>query len=200
MERKSMNPIRLAVFASGNGTNFTALVNYAKKQLPNVEIVRLIVDHKYAFVVQRAKKLEIPSTYIDYRKFKDKAAAETEIIGRLKEDQVSGILLAGFMRIIGPDLLLAFPNRIINIHPALLPSFPGRHGIEDAFEYGVKVTGVTIHYVDNGVDSGEIIAQAPVRIKESDNLESLEKRIHRLKHRLYPQTLRQLIKKGVFTV
>ncbi|PDH79316.1 phosphoribosylglycinamide formyltransferase [Oenococcus oeni] len=195
-----MNPIRLAVFASGNGTNFTALVNYAKKQLPNVEIVRLIVDHKYAFVFQRAKKLEIPSTYIDYRKFKDKAAAETEIIGRLKEDQVSGILLAGFMRVIGPDLLLAFPNRIINIHPALLPSFPGRHGIEDAFEYGVKVTGVTIHYVDNGVDSGEIIAQAPVRIKESDNLESLEKRIHRLEHRLYPQTLRQLIKKGVFTV
>ncbi|SYW07432.1 phosphoribosylglycinamide formyltransferase [Oenococcus oeni] len=195
-----MNPIRLAVFASGNGTNFTALVNYVKKQLPNVEIVRLIVDHKNAFVIQRAKKLEIPSTYIDYRKFKDKAAAETEIIGRLKEDQVSGILLAGFMRIIGPDLLLAFPNRIINIHPALLPSFPGRHGIEDAFEYGVKVTGVTIHYVDNGVDSGEIIAQAPVRIKESDNLESLEKRIHRLEHRLYPQTLRQLIKKGVFTV
>ncbi|WP_275527742.1 formyltransferase family protein, partial [Oenococcus oeni] len=111
-----------------------------------------------------------------------------------------GILLAGFMRVIGPDLLLAFPNRIINIHPALLPSFPGRHGIEDAFEYGVKVTGVTIHYVDNGVDSGEIIAQAPVRIKESDNLESLEKRIHRLEYRLYPQTLRQLIKKGVFTV
>ncbi|SYW07157.1 phosphoribosylglycinamide formyltransferase [Oenococcus oeni] len=200
MERKIMNPIKLAVFASGNGTNFTALVNYVKKQLPNVEIVRLIVDHKNAFVIQRAKKFGIPSTYINYRKFIDKSDAETKIIGCLKEDQVSGILLAGFMRIIGPDLLLAFPNRIINIHPALLPSFPGRHGIEDAFEYGVKVTGVTIHYVDNGVDSGEIIAQAPVRIKESDNLKSLEKRIHRLEHRLYPQTLRQLIKKGVFTV
>ncbi|WP_243148590.1 phosphoribosylglycinamide formyltransferase [Oenococcus sicerae] len=192
--------IKLAVFASGNGTNFTALVDYVQENLPQVSIVRLIVDHRDAYVIERARKAQIPTTYINYVKAGSKHEAEAQIMAQLTSDQVQGILLAGFMRIIGADLLAAFPNKIINIHPALLPSFPGQHGIEDAFDYGVKVTGVTIHYINSQIDSGRIIAQQPVRIEEDDDLASLAAKIHAVEHRLYPQTLKYLVEKGVFTV
>ena len=106
------------------------------------------------------------------------------------------IVLAGYMRIVGPTLLAAFPNRIINLHPSLLPSFPGKSGIADAFHYGVKVTGITIHYVDSGIDTGPIIAQEVVRIESEDTLESLEAKIHQLEHRVYPAVIAEIIHKG----
>lgn len=192
--------IKLAVFASGNGTNFTALADYVQENLPQVSIVRLIVDHRDAYVIERARKAQIPTTYINYVKAGSKHKAEAQIMAQLTSDQVQGILLAGFMRIIGADLLAAFPNKIINIHPALLPSFPGQHGIQDAFDYGVKVTGVTIHYINSQIDSGRIIAQQPIRIEEDDDLASLAAKIHAVEHQLYPQTLKYLVEKGVFTV
>ncbi|MCV3295917.1 MAG: phosphoribosylglycinamide formyltransferase [Oenococcus sp.] len=192
-------PIRLAVFASGKGTNFSALAAFIEQELPQAQIVRLIVDHAHVPVIDRAAKHNVAVSVIKYSAYPDKSAAEKAILAILNKDQVQGILLAGFMRIIGPDLLAAFPNKIINIHPALLPSFPGRQGIADAFDYGVKVTGVTIHFVDSGVDSGKIIAQAAVPIADGETLVEVETHIHEVEHRLYPQTLKKLIEKGVFT-
>ncbi|MFD1431924.1 phosphoribosylglycinamide formyltransferase [Lacticaseibacillus yichunensis] len=186
---------RLIVFASGTGSNFEALAEYFADR-PDVALVGLVCDHKAAPVLAKAEAAHVPTILIDYRAYPTKAAAEAALVARLP--QADGLVLAGFMRIIGPTLLAAFPERIINLHPALLPSFPGRSGIADAFAYGVKVTGVTVHFVDAGIDSGRIIAQEPVRMRPDDTLATLETRIHEVEHHLLPTTVDHLIEKGVF--
>ncbi|GAA3178879.1 phosphoribosylglycinamide formyltransferase [Fructilactobacillus sanfranciscensis] len=189
---------RLAVMASGNGTNFAALLAYIKQAKLPVEIVRLVVDHDDVKVIDLAKEAQVPVFTIIYKDYPNRETAEKQILQQLADDEIDGILLAGYMRILTPQFVKAYPQKIINIHPALLPSFPGRHGIDDAYNYGVKVTGVTIHFVNDGVDSGKIIAQEPVRIKDDDSLDSLEAKIHTVEHKLYPKTLQKLIKEGVF--
>ncbi|WP_200868865.1 phosphoribosylglycinamide formyltransferase [Agrilactobacillus composti] len=187
---------KIAIFASGTGTNFVALVQAIKaRQLP-AQVVLLVCDHQDAPVLQRAQAFNIPSFVINFKDYANKAAAETAILAALQARDVQAILLAGYMRIIGPTLLAAYPNKIINIHPALLPKFPGAHGIEDAFQAGVKETGVTIHFIDAGVDSGPIIAQKAVPVLPTDDLDSLETRIHATEHVLYPDVLADLLKKG----
>lgn len=189
---------RLAVMASGNGTNFAALLAYIKQAKLPVEIVRLVVDHDDVKVIDLAKEAQVPVFTINYKDHPNRETAEKQILQQLADDEIDGILLAGYMRILTPQFVKAYPQKIINIHPALLPSFPGRHGIDDAYNYGVKVTGVTIHFVNDGVDSGKIIAQEPVRIEDDDSLDSLEAKIHAVEHKLYPKTLQKLIKEGVF--
>ncbi|POH10960.1 phosphoribosylglycinamide formyltransferase [Fructilactobacillus sanfranciscensis] len=189
---------RLAVMASGNGTNFAALLAYIKQAKLPVEIVRLVVDHDDVKVIDLAKEAQVPVFTIIYKDYPNRETAEKQILQQLADDEIDGILLAGYMRILTPQFVKAYPQKIINIHPALLPSFPGRHGIDDAYNYGVKVTGVTIHFVNDGVDSGKIIAQEPVRIEDDDSLDSLEVKIHAVEHKLYPKTLQKLIKEGVF--
>ncbi|WP_395391354.1 phosphoribosylglycinamide formyltransferase [Fructilactobacillus sanfranciscensis] len=189
---------RLAVMASGNGTNFAALLAYIKQAKLPVEIVRLVVDHDDVKVIDLAKEAQVPVFTIIYKDYPNRETAEKQILQQLADDEIDGILLAGYMRILTPQFVKAYPQKIINIHPALLPSFPGRHGIDDAYNYGVKVTGVTIHFVNDGVDSGKIIAQEPVRIKDDDSLDSLEAKIHTVEHKLYPKILQKLIKEGVF--
>ncbi|CAJ1182398.1 Phosphoribosylglycinamide formyltransferase [Fructilactobacillus sanfranciscensis] len=189
---------RLAVMASGNGTNFAALLAYIKQAKLPVEIVRLVVDHDDVKVIDLAKEAQVPVFTIIYKDYPNRETAEKQILQQLADDKIDGILLAGYMRILTPQFVKAYPQKIINIHPALLPSFPGRHGIDDAYNYGVKVTGVTIHFVNDGVDSGKIIAQEPVRIEDDDSLDSLEAKIHAVEHKLYPKTLQKLIKEGVF--
>ncbi|MCG7194756.1 phosphoribosylglycinamide formyltransferase [Fructilactobacillus sanfranciscensis] len=189
---------RLAVMASGNGTNFAALLAYVKQAKLPVEIVRLVVDHDDVKVIDLAKEAQVPVFTIIYKDYPNRETAEKQILQQLADDEIDGILLAGYMRILTPQFVKAYPQKIINIHPALLPSFPGRHGIDDAYNYGVKVTGVTIHFVNDGVDSGKIIAQEPVRIEDDDSLDSLEVKIHAVEHKLYPKTLQKLIKEGVF--
>ncbi|KRM81086.1 phosphoribosylglycinamide formyltransferase [Fructilactobacillus sanfranciscensis DSM 20451] len=184
--------------ASGNGTNFAALLAYIKQAKLPVEIVRLVVDHDDVKVIDLAKEAQVPVFTIIYKDYPNRETAEKQILQQLADDEIDGILLAGYMRILTPQFVKAYPQKIINIHPALLPSFPGRHGIDDAYNYGVKVTGVTIHFVNDGVDSGKIIAQEPVRIKDDDSLDSLEAKIHTVEHKLYPKTLQKLIKEGVF--
>ena len=190
--------VRLAVFASGTGTNFQALNDAIIQRNLNAEIVRLVVDHSKAGVLNLAKVFGVPATTIIYSHYLDKTAAEQAIIDQLESDQVDGILLAGYMRILTPLLINRYLGKIINLHPAMLPSFPGRHSILDAFEAGVNKTGVTVHFVDNGIDTGEIIAQEAVPIKKDDTLEQLETRIHHVEHVLYPNTLEKLLKEGVF--
>lgn len=190
--------VRLAVFASGTGTNFKALQTAIASRGFNAKIVRLIVDKENTGASHLAEQFGIPITVIRYADFANKVDAEIHIIQQLQADQVDGILLAGYMRILTTTLLDAFPQKIINIHPAWLPHFPGRHGIQDAFDAHVQETGVTIHYVDSGVDTGTIIAQQKVPRYSTDTLETLEQRIHQVEHTLYPDTLEKLLDEGVF--
>ena len=186
--------MRIAVLASGNGSNFEVIAQAIKDKKIEAELVLLFSDHHDAYVLERGKKFGVPCESFELKEFSDKKSYETALLELLKRYEVELVVLAGYMRIIGNDLLEAFPNRIINIHPALLPNFPGLHGIKDAYEAGVKETGVTIHYVDSGVDTGPIIAQGKVQVAESDCLEDLEKKIHQVEHQLYPQVLAEIVK------
>lgn len=150
-------------------------------------------DRTEAYVLERAKSLQIPVRSFSPKQFTNKVEYEREILKELEAKEVELLVLAGYMRLIGPTLLNAYPNRILNIHPALLPEFPGLHGIRDAFEAGVKQTGVTVHYVDNGVDTGPILAQKRVNIEENETLASLELKIHQAEHQLYPEVIQDVI-------
>ena len=188
--------MNIAVLASGNGTNFEAIVRSVEKgKLKNATIKFLISDKKDAFVLNRAEKHKIKSLFIDPKRFKSRILFDKEIVRILKKERIGLVVLAGFMRILSPYFVKAFKNKILNIHPALLPSFKGKSAIKEAYEYGVKVTGVTIHFVDNGVDHGPIIFQKALKIKEKESLDSLEIRIHRLEHRLYPEAIKLFIQR-----
>jgi phosphoribosylglycinamide formyltransferase-1 len=187
---------QIAVFASGNGTNFVALHQaIAARQLP-ATIALLVCDQPQAPVIAKARALQVPVLIVDFHDYVNKAAAEEIILTALQARQIDAVLLAGYMRIIGSTLLTAYPHKIINLHPALLPKFPGRHGIEDAFAAGVSETGVTIHYIDAGIDTGQIIAQRTVPVKSDDTLATLATRIHDCEHQFYPDVLQTLINEG----
>lgn len=185
--------MRVAILASGNGSNFEALAHRFQAGLLPGELIFVFSDHHNAYVLERAQRLNVRAFSFEVKEFTNKAAYEEALLQLLQEQQIDLIVLAGYMRIIGKTLLSHYSNRILNIHPSLLPSFPGLHGIKDAYEYGVKVTGVTVHLVDDGVDTGPIIAQEPVMILPEDSLESLEEKIHQTEHRLYPKVLRDML-------
>ncbi|MFC1753642.1 phosphoribosylglycinamide formyltransferase [Thermoproteota archaeon] len=177
--------INIAVFCSGNGTNLQAIINAVKTKKLKVNISLVVCDKKNAFALKRARKAGIKSTLVERSSFSSKKTFEEVIMKHLKREKVDLIVLAGYMRILGSGLLSAYKNRIINVHPSLLPAFKGAHGIKDAFLYGVKVTGVTIHFVDEKVDHGPIIMQESLPIYRDDTLATLEKRVHKVEHRLY---------------
>lgn len=185
--------MRVAILASGNGSNFEALAHQFQAGLLPGELAFVFSDHHDAYVLERAQRLNVRAFSFEVKEFENKAAYEKALLQLLQEQEIDLIVLAGYMRIIGKTLLSHYSNRILNIHPSLLPSFPGLHGIKDAYEYGVKVTGVTVHLVDDGVDTGPIIAQEPVMILPEDTLESLEEKIHQTEHRLYPKVLRDVL-------
>lgn len=185
--------MKIAVFASGNGSNFEAIAKSMNQGKIEGAIVLVFSDRTEAYVLERAKSLQIPVRSFSPKQFTNKVEYEKEILKELKAKEVELLVLAGYMRLIGPTLLNAYPNRILNIHPALLPEFPGLHGIRDAFEAGVKQTGVTVHYVDNGVDTGPILAQKRVNIEENETLASLELKIHQAEHQLYPEVIQDVI-------
>lgn len=187
---------KIAIFASGTGTNFVALQQAIQTRPIAVEIALLVCDNAEAPVIKKAQADQIPVLVINFHDYANKAAAETIILSALQRHEIAAILLAGYMRIIGPTLLTAYPHKIINIHPALLPKFPGRHGIEDAFAAGVSETGVTIHFIDAGIDTGQIIGQRQVPVKQADTVASLAARIHETEHQFYPDVLQSLINKG----
>lgn len=176
---------KIAVFASGNGSNFQVIA----EQFP-VEFV--FSDHRDAYVLERAGKLGVKSYAFELREFDSKAAYEQAIVDLLEEHQIDLVCLAGYMKIVGPTLLGAYEGRIINIHPAYLPEFPGAHGIEDAWNASVDQSGVTIHWVDSGVDTGKIIQQVRVPRLADDTIDSFEERIHAAEYQLYPQVLESL--------
>lgn len=183
----------IAIFASGSGTNFEALVEACEKGDIKARVVLMVCNKKNAYVVERAKNHHIDSFIFTPKNYENKEAYETEIVNKLYEYKIDLVCLAGYMLFCGEVLLKHFEGKIINIHPALLPAFKGAHGILDAFNYGVKVFGVTIHYVDSGVDSGKIIAQRAFDYQEGDSLEDVEAKIHAIEHELYPEVVAKLV-------
>lgn len=180
----------IAVFASGNGSNFQAIAEASIKGILKAKLKLLVCDSPRAFVLKRAKKFKVQTFLLNLRDYLSKKDFEDEVINALKAERIDLIVLAGFMRILSPNFIRQYKNRIINIHPALLPSFKGAHAIKDAFDYGVKLTGVTVHFVDEKMDHGPIILQKAVEVKEKDTLRSLEERIHQLEHKIYPEAIR----------
>ncbi|MCH5217023.1 MAG: phosphoribosylglycinamide formyltransferase [Muribaculaceae bacterium] len=183
---------RIAIFASGSGSNFEAIVDAYNRGELNCEPALCVCDRKGAYVIERARKLNVPVIVAHPRDFEDKAAYERFLLEKLMELDIDLICLAGYMRLIGEVLLEGYGNRIINIHPSLLPAFKGAHAIKDAFDYGVKVYGVTIHFVDETLDGGKIISQGAFPYEGTD-FEELESRIHKLEHQLYPKTINKII-------
>ncbi|MFA6379382.1 MAG: phosphoribosylglycinamide formyltransferase [Candidatus Omnitrophota bacterium] len=186
---------RFAVFASGNGSNLQAIIDALKKKKIAAELCVVVSDNKEAFALTRALKAGIPTVVVDPKAFKDRTAMDRAIIKELKAFHVDFVVLAGYMRILSPDFVKTFRHKILNIHPALLPSFKGAHAIKDAFTSGVSSTGVTVHLVDEKVDHGPVIAQEALKIKKADTLKTLEARIHRLEHAMYPKIVDRFARK-----
>ncbi|MCH5586602.1 phosphoribosylglycinamide formyltransferase [Shimazuella sp. AN120528] len=183
----------IAVFASGSGSNFESIVNQSRKDNWPMSVSLLISDREGAKVLDRAERLDVPHYLVSPKSFPNKEAYESALLEVLEEKKIDWIILAGYMRLIGPTLLGKFKGRIVNIHPSLLPAFVGKNAIEQAFEYPVKVSGVTVHFVDEGMDTGPIIAQVPVAIEENDTLTTYTQKIQAVEHQLYPEVVKQLV-------
>ncbi|BAF60723.1 MAG: phosphoribosylglycinamide formyltransferase [Pelotomaculum sp.] len=190
-----MKKLRLGVMASGRGSNLQAIMDAAAAGRIDAEVAVVISDKEDAFALERARKAGIPAEFVDPGKFNSKEDYEKVLVDILNRYEVGLVCLAGYMRIVGRVMLEAFPNRIMNIHPALLPSFPGLHGQRQAWEYGVKISGCTVHFVDEGIDTGPIIIQAAVPVLEGDDVDTLAARILEQEHRIYPQAI-QLFASG----
>ncbi len=188
---------KLAVFASGSGSNFEAIAAAIEKGDLEAEIALVVCDRPGAKVEKRAERYGIPVLSFYPKSYDSKADFEAFILQQLNDAGVQWIFLAGYMRLIGPTLLRAFERKIVNIHPSLLPAFPGKDAIGQAFEAGVKLTGVTVHFVDEGMDTGQIIDQDSVRIDVEDTKEDLGKKIQEIEHLLYPAVIRSLLQEKI---
>lgn len=177
---------KIAVFASGNGSNFQVIAE-------QFQVALVFSDHRDAYVLERANKLGVNAVAFELKEFDNKQAYEEKIVQLLDDHNIDLVCLAGYMKIVGPTLLEAYQGKMINIHPAYLPEFPGAHGIEDAWQAGVEQSGVTIHWVDSGVDTGQIIKQVCVPRLKEDTIESFEARIHEAEYKLYPEVIRELL-------
>ena len=180
--------LKVGVLVSGSGTNLQAIIDAANEGLP-VEVVLVVSSRPDAYGIERAKAAGIPTLVLNRDVYADPQAADKRIADALVEAGAEYVVMAGYMRKVTPVMLDAFPNRVLNLHPALLPSFKGAHAIADAFNAGVKVTGVTVHFANEDYDKGPIVAQEPVRVAEGDTLETLEAHIHQVEHELYPRVL-----------
>jgi phosphoribosylglycinamide formyltransferase 1 len=191
-ERKKLvnSLLRVGVLASGSGTNLQTLIDHSKDATLPAVVACVISNNAAAFALERARKHDIPALHLDHRLFSCREAYDQALVDALREYEVELVALAGFMRIITPVLIDAFPNAIMNIHPALLPSFPGLHAQRQALEHGVKIAGCTVHFVDRGTDTGPIICQAAVPVLEGDTEETLSARILVEEHRCYPKAVK----------
>ena len=183
--------MRTAVLASGRGSNLQSLLDAARaKQLGGAEIVAVLCNVAGAGAIDRANAAGIPVELVEHKKIADRAGFESAMVERLKSHRVELVCLAGFMRIVGSRFLEAFPDRVLNIHPSLLPSFPGLHAQRQAIEAGARFSGCTIHFVDAGTDSGPIVLQAAVPVLPGDDEAALSARILVAEHKIYPEAVR----------
>ena len=191
--------LTIGVLVSGNGTNLQSIIDRCNDGSLAARINCVISNNADAFALERARKHGIPTIHLSHREFSGREAYDAALVKVLRDHGVELVVLAGFMRIITPILIDAFPNAIMNIHPALLPAFPGLHAQRQALEYGVKVSGCTVHFVDAGTDTGPIIMQAVVPVDTDDTEESLSARIQLEEHRIFPLAI-QLYAAGRLTV
>lgn len=183
--------MRIGVVASGRGSNLQSLLDASKaKALGGGEVVAVLCNIAGAGALDRAKAAGVPAELVEHRAFADRGAFERALVERLRVHRVELVCLAGFMRIVGPTFLEAFPDRVLNIHPSLLPSFPGLHAQRQAIEAGARWSGCTIHFVDAGTDSGPILSQAAVPVLPGDDEPALAARILVAEHRIYPEAVR----------
>jgi phosphoribosylglycinamide formyltransferase-1 len=183
---------RIGVLLSGRGSNLQALVDAARRGALGGEIAVVVSNVETARGLERARAASIPAVFLDHRQ-RPREAWDAEVVEVLRAHRVDLVCLAGFMRLLSPVFVRAFPGQVVNIHPALLPSFPGLDAQRQAFEHGVKVSGATVHLVDEGLDRGPIVAQEAVEVLPGDTAESLAARILEAEHRLYPRAVRLLL-------
>lgn len=183
-------PLKIGVLLSGSGTNLQAIIDAVRDDGLPVDIVKVVSSRPDAYGIERAQQIGIPVVVMDRSKYADVEAADQLIVDELRAAGAEYVVMAGYMRKVTPVTLNAFPDRVLNLHPALLPSFKGAHAIQDAFDAGVKVTGVTVHFANEDYDKGPIVAQEPVRVEEGWTVDQLEEAIHAVEHVLYPRVLR----------
>jgi phosphoribosylglycinamide formyltransferase-1 len=183
------DPLKIGVLVSGNGSNLQSIIDHIEKGKLDARVACVISNNVEAFALERARKHGIPAIYTDHRRFPTRESFDAAMVELLLEHRVRMVALAGFNRIVSAVLLDAFPQAVMNIHPALLPAFPGSRAQRQALSYGAKITGCTVHFVDIGTDSGPIIIQAAVPVYETDTEESLSKRILAEEHKIYPRAI-----------
>jgi phosphoribosylglycinamide formyltransferase 1 len=182
--------LNIGVLVSGSGTNLQSIIDACARNEMNARVACVISNKADAYGLERARQAGIPALHLDHRAYSGREAYDEALVATLREFEVELVALAGFMRIITCVLLDAFPNAVMNIHPALLPAFPGLHAQRQALEYGVKVAGCTVHFVDCGTDTGPIIIQAAVPVLEGDTEQTLAARIQKDEHRIYPEAIK----------
>ena len=182
-------PLTIGVLISGSGTNLQALMDCIANGSLNARIGLVVSSRPSAYGIKRAEEAGIPTLVLNKEAYADPEAADERIAAELKAHGCEYVIMAGYMRMVHKPLLGAFPNRVVNIHPALLPSFKGAHAIQDAYDYGVKVTGVTVHFADDRYDCGPIIAQRALAVEEGWDVDELEAHIHQIEHELYPEVV-----------
>ena len=188
----TLNIFKLAVLVSGRGSNLQAIIDSIEKEELDVSISIVISNTKDAIALKRADKHDIKTIFIDPTSYLNKVAYDRALIDKLKEFSIDLICLAGYMRILGEEVIQTFKEKIINIHPSLLPAFPGLNAQKQAIEYGVKFSGCTVHFVDSGIDSGPIILQTAVPIYDNDDEKSLSERILEQEHHLYSKAIKMI--------
>ena len=188
----AQNLLDLGVLVSGTGSNLQAILDAIAAGVLNARVKVVISNRENAQALERARMAGVPALTIPHKEFATREAFDRALVSALREAEVSWVVLAGFMRVLTPEFLSAYSGRIINIHPALLPAFPGVDAARQALEYGVKITGCTVHFVDRGVDSGKIIAQRAVLVEERDDLSTLSARIHAAEHELFVSVLQDI--------
>ena len=181
--------LRFAVFVSGNGSNLQAIIDAVKRGEIKAELALVVSSNKKAYALRRAEEAGIATAVFDPKDYTNRQSVDRDIVIKLSQEKIDFIVLAGYMRLLTPYFVKKYESKILNIHPSLLPSFKGVAGIKDAFTYGAKVTGVTVHFVDDKMDHGPIILQEAVKIAESDTLETLEQKVHKAEHGIYPKAI-----------
>jgi formyltetrahydrofolate-dependent phosphoribosylglycinamide formyltransferase len=184
---------KLAVLISGNGSNLQSMIEHIRKGLLQAQIVVVISNQADAYGLHRAHKAGIPTIVVDHNMFENRKLFDRALLKELARFDVEWVILSGFMRILGTEFLSKYTNKVVNIHPSLLPKYPGLQAIQKAFENVESETGVTVHYVNEGVDTGSIIMQEKVEITADDTLETLEKKIHQVEHQIYPKAIQKVL-------
>ncbi len=185
--------MKLAVLASGFGSNLQAIMEAVDRGGIEATLELVLSDNENAYALERARSRGIEAIYLNPGKYGDRAAYDGAIVALLREREIELVILAGFMRILSPAFVREYRGRIMNIHPSLLPSFPGVDGVRQALDYGVKVSGCSVHFVDEGLDTGPIILQEAVPVFDHDTVETLQQRIHEVEHRLYRQAIQLFV-------